>query len=34
MGNRIQIGKGAIQGPFHHSLFAIGTVVSEEMIFM
>jgi hypothetical protein len=23
-----------IQGPFHHSLFAIGTVVSEELIFM
>jgi hypothetical protein len=32
--HRIQIGKGVIQGPFHHSLFAIGTVVSEEMIFI
>ncbi len=26
--------KGAIQGPFHHSLVAIGPVVSEEKIFM
>jgi hypothetical protein len=26
--------KGAIQGPFHQSLVAIGPVVSEEKIFM
>ena len=27
-------GKGAIQGPFHQNLVAIGPVVSEEKIFM
>jgi hypothetical protein len=27
-------GRGAIQGPFHHSLVAIGPVVSEEKIKM
>jgi hypothetical protein len=27
-------GKGAIQGPFHQSLVAIGPVVSEEKIKM
>jgi hypothetical protein len=29
-----QFWKGAIQGPFHQSLVAIGPVVSEEKIFM
>ena len=29
-----QIWKGAIQGPFHESLVAIGPLVSEEKIFM
>jgi hypothetical protein len=29
-----QIWKGAIQGPFHQRLVAIGPVVSEEKIFM
>ena len=32
--HRTQFWKGAIQGPFHHSLVAIGPVVSEEKIFM
>jgi hypothetical protein len=31
--HRTQIWKGAIQGPFHQSLVAIGPVVSEEKIF-
>jgi hypothetical protein len=30
--HRTQIWKGAIQGPFHQSLFTIGSVVSEEKI--
>jgi hypothetical protein len=32
--HRTQIWKGAIQGPFHQSLVAIGPVVSEEKIKM
>jgi hypothetical protein len=32
--HRTQFWKGAIQGSFHKSLIAIGTVVSEEKIFM
>jgi hypothetical protein len=32
--HRTQFWKGAIQGPFHQSLVAIGRVVSEEKIFM
>jgi hypothetical protein len=32
--HRTQFGKGAIQGPFHQSLVAIGPVVSEEKIFI
>jgi hypothetical protein len=32
--HRTQFWKGAIQGPFHESLVAIGPVVSEEKIFM
>jgi hypothetical protein len=32
--HRTQFWKGAIQGPFHQSLVAIGPVVSEEKIFM
>ena len=32
--HRTQFWKGAIQGPFHQSVVAIGTVVSEEKIFM
>ena len=32
--HRTQFWKGAIQGPLHHSLVAIGPVVSEEKIFM
>jgi hypothetical protein len=32
--HRTQIWKGAIQGPFHQSLVAIGPVVSEEKITM
>jgi hypothetical protein len=32
--HRTQFWKGAIQGPFHESLVAIGKVVSEEKIFM
>jgi hypothetical protein len=32
--HRTQFWKGAIQGSFHKSLVAIGTVVSEEKIFM
>ena len=31
--HRTQFWKGAIQGSFHKSLVAIGTVVSEEKIF-
>ena len=31
---RTQFWKGAIQGPFHQRLVAIGPVVSEEKIFM
>jgi hypothetical protein len=31
---RAQFWKGTIQGPFHQSLVAIGSVVSEEKIFM
>ena len=31
--HRTQIWKGAIPGPFHQSLVAIGPVVSEEKIF-
>jgi hypothetical protein len=30
--HRTQLWKGAIQGPFHQSLVAIGPVVSEEKI--
>jgi hypothetical protein len=32
--HRTQCWKGAIKGPFHESLVAIGPVVSEEKIFM
>jgi hypothetical protein len=32
--HRTHFWKGAIQGPFHQSLVAIGPVVSEEKIFM
>jgi hypothetical protein len=32
--HRTQFWKGAIQGPFHQSLVAIGPVVFEEKIFM
>jgi hypothetical protein len=32
--HRTHFWKGAIQGPFHQSLDAIGPVVSEEKIFM
>jgi hypothetical protein len=32
--HRTQFWKGAIQGPFHQSLVAIGSVVSEEKIFI
>jgi hypothetical protein len=32
--HRTQFWKGAIQGPFHQSLVAIGPVVSEEKIKM
>jgi hypothetical protein len=32
--HRTQVWKGAIQGSFHQSLVAIGSVVSEEKIFM
>jgi hypothetical protein len=32
--HRTQFWKGAIQGPFHQSVVAIGPVVSEEKIFM
>jgi hypothetical protein len=32
--HRTQLWKGAIQGPFHQSLVAIGQVVSEEKIKM
>jgi hypothetical protein len=32
--HRTQFWKGAIQGSFHQSLVAFGTVVSEEKIFM
>jgi hypothetical protein len=32
--HRTQLWKGAIQRSFHHSLVAIGPVVSEEKIFM
>ena len=32
--HRTQFWKGAIQGPFHQNLVAIGPVVSEEKIFM
>jgi hypothetical protein len=32
--HRTQFWKGAIQGPFHQSLVAIGRVVSEEKIKM
>jgi hypothetical protein len=32
--HRTQFWKGAIQGPFHQSLVAIGTVISEEKIKM
>jgi hypothetical protein len=32
--HRTQFWKGAIQGPFHQSLVAIGSVVSEEKIFL
>ena len=32
--HRTQFWKGAIQGLFHQSLVAIGTVVSEEKMFM
>jgi hypothetical protein len=32
--HRTQFWKGAIQGPFHQSLVAIGPVVSQEKIFM
>jgi hypothetical protein len=32
--HRTQFWKGAIQGSFHKSLIAIGSVVSEEKIFM
>jgi hypothetical protein len=32
--HRTQIWKGATQGPFHQSLVAIGSVVSEEKIKM
>jgi hypothetical protein len=32
--HRTQFWKGAIQGPFHQSLIAIGPVVSEEKIKM
>ena len=32
--HRTQFWKGAIQGPFHQSLVAIGLVVSEEKIKM
>jgi hypothetical protein len=34
VGGQTQIWKGAIQGPFHQSLVAIGPVVSEEKIKM
>jgi hypothetical protein len=30
----VELWKGAIQGPFHQSLVAIGPVVSEEKIKM
>jgi hypothetical protein len=32
--HRTHFWKGAIQGPFHQSLVTIGTMVSEEKIFM
>jgi hypothetical protein len=32
--HQTQLWKGAIQGPFHQSLVAIGRVVSEEKIKM
>jgi hypothetical protein len=32
--HRTELWKGAIQGPFHQSLVAIGPVVSEEKIKM
>jgi hypothetical protein len=32
--HRIQFWKGTIQGSFHQSVVAIGSVVSEEKIFM
>jgi hypothetical protein len=34
VGSRTQFWKGAIQGPFHQILVAIGPVVSEEKIKM